>query len=150
VRNSNTQPVTNGYSYSDYHFYAYSYSNGCWYSHTYLNTNCDSAGYPHAKVHSAVAVSAHSAASPVSATGESIRWNALSLEAPQPCKGGSTRWLNKLLPCRLIFAPSTFAKVQLEVADTSGIGSPRRSDPPIRNFWAAKISKNVFTSSVCP
>ena len=62
MRNSNTQPVTNGYSYSDYHFYAYSYSNGCWYSHTYLNTNCDSAGYPHAKVHSAVAVSAHSAA----------------------------------------------------------------------------------------
>ena len=67
VRDSNTQPVTNSYSYC--HFYAYSYSNGDSYSHTYPNTDFDSAGYPHAKVHSAVAASAHSATSSVGAGG---------------------------------------------------------------------------------
>ena len=70
MRNSNTQPVTNGYSYSDCHLYAYSYSNGDSHSHTYPNTDFDSAGYSYPKVHSAVATSAHSAAETLGCCGQ--------------------------------------------------------------------------------
>jgi len=52
------------------------YRHGNSYSYIYPNTDFDSPGYSDAKVHSAVAASAHSATSHVGASGESTRWNA--------------------------------------------------------------------------
>ena len=126
VWNNNTQPVTNGYGYSDCHFYARSnsYCNGDSYSHTYPNTDTysaansdrladanpnthfDSAAYAHTKVHSTVAASAHSAASPVGASGEGAGWNALSLGTPQPRRRRLNALTKETQLWRLIFAPS--------------------------------------------
>jgi hypothetical protein len=59
----NPVTVTDTYNDAERNGYCYSYCNSNGDSHTYPNN--DSKGYPHTKVHSAIAASADSGASPV-------------------------------------------------------------------------------------